>query len=187
MTEQYTQLHGRRGFTLLIAILVVGIVLAIGLSILNITLKEFLLSGIARESVIALNAADSGMECILYWDRSSEGDKFDVVGEPTAPPPGSTITCMGRPPIATGGGVSGIPQTSFQFSWGLPAVCAKVEVTKYYNPSASVPMEGMCSGVPCTCPMGVECTRVISLGYNKACSQIVSDPRTVERGLRARY
>src|SRR3989338_9684883 len=80
----------RKGFTLLIALLVIGIILAIGLSILNITLKEFILSGIARESAIALGAADAGMECALYWDSSSDGNKFDPAPNSALP-----ITCMG--------------------------------------------------------------------------------------------
>lgn len=164
--------NGRRGFTLLIAILVIGVVLAIGLSILNITLREYLLSGIARESAIALNAADAGMECALYWDRSSEGDKFDV----GAPAP--SITCMGQ---TVGGAIpqNTVPQ-NFQFEWGTPKICAKVSVTKYFSLLGPVPMDVG------TCPKGVECTRTVSLGYNKACSNLV-DLRTVERGLRARY
>ena len=179
MKEQYAQQNNHSGFTLLIAILVIGIVLAIGLSILNITLKEYILSGIARESAIALNAADAGMECALYWDRSLNGDKFDV-GAPALP-----ITCMGKT-IAVGGGASGTAQTLNETSavgitWGTPAVCAMVSVTKYFSTIGEVTMDD--GG---TCPKGVECTRTVSLGYNKACSQL-NDLRTVERGLRARY
>jgi len=168
-----------KGFTLLIAILVIGIILAIGLSILNITLKEFILSGIARESAIALGAADAGMECALYWDRSSQGDTFDVGAA------ASSITCMGQP-VSAGGGASGVSQ-DFSFTWGDPAVCAKVYVTKYYNSSGPAPMGVNAAGNAVSCPQGVECTRVVSLGYNRACNEIEDDPRAVERGLRARY
>jgi len=173
----------RQGFTLLIAILVIGIVLAIGLSILNITLKEFILSGIARESAIALGAADAGMECALYWDRSSDGNKFDPAPNSALP-----ITCMGTSstwqgaPATVGGVMSGASQ-NIEFSWGTPQVCAKVTVVKYFT--ASAPAIDMGGGS--TCPIGVECTRVVSLGYNRACGEIGDDPRTVERGLRARY
>ena len=179
MKEQYAQQNNHSGFTLLIAILVIGIVLAIGLSILNITLKEYILSGIARESAIALNAADAGMECALYWDRSSNGDKFDVGA------PALSITCMGKT-IAVGGGASGTAQTLNETSavgitWGAPAVCAMVSVTKYDARTAEVPIPDDIE----PCRRGYICTRVISLGYNKACSQL-NDLRTVERGLRAR-
>lgn len=177
------QLDAQKGFTLLIAILVIGIVLAIGLSILNITLKEYILSNIARESAIALNAADAGMECALYWDRSSQGNKFDVGA------PASSITCMDQTKN-TGGGVSGASQ-EFQFSWGAPAVCARVSVTKYFSSTGTVTMGVNAQGDTISCPQGVECTRIVSLGYNRACpaqlTDTFTDPRTVERGLRARY
>ena len=181
MQKYLTQSPHQRGFTLLIAILVISIVLAIGLSVLNITLKEFILSGIARESTIALNAADAGMECALYWDRSSQGGRFNVGAS------GSNITCMGqsRP---SGGGTSGTAQ-HFEFEWGQTPtlkVCAKVDVTKYLSASGDINMGGTCSGSPCICPEGVICTRTVSLGYNTGCSEVTS-PRAVERGLRARY
>lgn len=184
MKEQYKQKNNRRGFTLFIAVLVIGIILAIGLSILNITLKEYLLSGVVRESAVALDAADAGMECALYWDRSNQGNKFDVEGQPTEPLSGTTITCM-EDTRAVGGGTSGTAQ-NFEFDWGTPAVCTKISVTKYYNASLPVPMGEGPGGQDLTCPAGVECTRTVSLGYNKACSQLTS-PRTVERGLRALY
>lgn len=183
----------QRGFTLLVSILVIGIVLAIGLSILNITLKEYLLSGIARESAIAFYAADAGMECAFYWDRSpDDGDKFDVTGEPAAPPLGTPIECMGRQ-ATVGGASSGDPQR-LQFSWGgsgNPEVCARVTVIKYFSAFDSVPMGFNAAGEPIACPAGVECTRVESRGYNKACPATIDTPfddsRTVERALRALY
>lgn len=172
MYTPHAQQNTERGITLLVAVLVVGIVLAIGLSILNITVKEFLLSGVARESAIAFNAADAGMECIFYWDRSSTGNHFDIGA------PASDITCMGET-VSVGGGVSGTAQ-NFELTWGDPALCSKISVTKYYSASGSI---NMGDGI---CPQGIECTRSISLGYNKACSQL-STPNTIERGLRELY
>jgi hypothetical protein len=167
----------RSGFTLLVAVLVVSIVLAIGLSILTITLKEYILSGVARDSAIALNAADAGMECGLYWDRSAppDGDKFDIGA------PASTITCMGSA-LTIGVATSGVERV-YEFEWGTPPVCARIFITKYHSPPGSpgAPMPG---GL--TCPGGVECTRMESRGYNKGCTQLTT-PRTVERGLRTRY
>lgn len=189
MHTRRPQQNRQNGFTLLIAILVIGIILAIGLSILNITLKEYILSNVARESAIALNAADAGMECALYWDRSSQGNKFDVVGETTAPPAGTPFECMGQTRTTPGAGST--QAQNAQFGWGTPAVCARVTVTKYFNASNPVPMGVNAAGNSISCPMGVECTRTVSLGYNKACptgfTDPFTDPRTVERGLRALY
>jgi hypothetical protein len=56
------------GFTLFYAVLVASLLLAIGLAIFNITFKEVVLSSGARESANAFYAADTGLECALYWD-----------------------------------------------------------------------------------------------------------------------
>ncbi len=163
------------GFTLLIAVLLSTVVLAIGLSILNITLKEFILSTIARESAISLNAADAGLECVFYWDRSTQGNKFDVAA------PFFDISCMGQT-IRVGGGSSQVPQP-VEIQWGSPPVCARVYITKFYSLTTPQPMGGNPAR---TCPAGVECTRVVSYGYNNACTEL--DKRnTVERALRALY
>lgn len=56
------------GYTLLFAILVASLVLAIGISILSINKKEFLLTASARDSAAAFYAADSGLECAIRAD-----------------------------------------------------------------------------------------------------------------------
>lgn len=164
-----------RGFTLLLAVLITGIVLAIGLAILSVTLKEFLLSSLARESAVSLSAADAGMECARYWDASSNGDRFDVgAGQ-------SSISCMGHNRNINPGGAGGVATTDVQFGWGSPTVCARVTVLKYYSESEPLNM-----GEGRTCPRGTECTTIISRGYNRACGQL-DNPRTVERALRIWY
>lgn len=57
-----------KGYTLLFAVMVSSLVLAVGISILNISKKEFLLSSSARESITAFYAADSALECAVYFD-----------------------------------------------------------------------------------------------------------------------
>ena len=57
-----------KGYTFLFAVLVSALVLAIGISILNISKKEFLLATSARDSSSAFYAADGGVECALYED-----------------------------------------------------------------------------------------------------------------------
>lgn len=172
MNPFYTQ----RGFTLLIAILVTAVTLAIGAAILNVTLKELILTGLTRDSYVALNAADAGMECALYWDTSTEGDRFDVGASP------STITCMGTNHTVDETPSGGVVAHDLTLSWGSPEVCAQVTVIKYYNPAVALTME---SGR--VCPAGSECTYVVSRGYNRACSELGGEVRIVERALRAQY
>lgn len=65
-----------RGFTLFYAVLVSSLLLAIGLAILNITFKEFVLSSGARDSETAFYAADTALECALYWDTTQHAFGF---------------------------------------------------------------------------------------------------------------
>lgn len=66
-----------KGYTLLFAVLVSVLVLSVGLSILNISKKEFLLSSSARESTKAFYAADSGLECAAYFDFNGTFNYLD--------------------------------------------------------------------------------------------------------------
>ncbi|MEK7606341.1 MAG: LamG-like jellyroll fold domain-containing protein [Patescibacteria group bacterium] len=62
-----------RGFTLFYAVLVTSLLLALGLAVYNITLKELILTSDARESQNAFYAADTALECALYWDLQYDG------------------------------------------------------------------------------------------------------------------
>lgn len=68
------------GFTLFYAVLVSSLLLALGLAIFNITYKELILSAGARESATAFYAADSGLECALFWDRKHTGKSSPIFG-----------------------------------------------------------------------------------------------------------
>lgn len=60
------------GFILFYALLIASLLLAVALAIVNITFKELVLSSGARESANAFYAADTGLECALYWDLKHE-------------------------------------------------------------------------------------------------------------------
>ena len=68
--KKYYKKRSQQGVILLIAVTVSSLVLAIGLGILNITNKEIILSSFSKESGKAFYAADTGMECALFWDIS---------------------------------------------------------------------------------------------------------------------
>jgi hypothetical protein len=53
-----------RGYTLLFAVLTATLVLGVTIFILSVSQKQFALSNIARESMYAIYAADSGIECV---------------------------------------------------------------------------------------------------------------------------
>jgi len=52
----------------MIVLLLISVVLVVGLGVFDIILGEIILSIAGRESQKSLYAADSGIECALYWD-----------------------------------------------------------------------------------------------------------------------
>ncbi len=111
-------LEADRGFTLLIAVLISGVLLSIGLAIFNITIKELLLSSSGRDSQFAFYAADSGTECALYWDQKGGGFSTSTAG---------TINCNNTSILDVGGVGYNSPMT-FQFE--VDGFCSVVSVTK---------------------------------------------------------
>lgn len=148
-----------KGFTLFIAIAVMGTLLLIATSIINLSVKQSQISDAGRESQIAFYAADSGMECALFWDvknPDSEQSAFNIATT-------QIISCNqdGANPDnewEVGGSSESIIDITF-----LPEeACAVVTVTK--NPDGT--------------------TEIKSRGYN-TCDP--SNPRRVERAVRATY
>ena len=80
----------RRGFTLLLAVLVSSVLIALGSAIYDIVSKEIILSSAGRESQFSFYAADTGIECGLYHDLKN--DLFATSSGAT------TVTCGGGAP-----------------------------------------------------------------------------------------
>lgn len=160
----------KRGFTLLLAVLISGILLALGLALYNIAVKELVLASAGRDSQFAFYAADAGIECALYWD--AKHDAFAPMS------PLTEIICASGtlPPLGPGGGVVPVTRipgsgpdpadtTTFSFSLGGNQVdsCADVIVTRQYDPTR---------------------TTVRSRGYNTC---VTTNPRRLERAIRSNF
>ncbi|MEK7140483.1 MAG: LamG-like jellyroll fold domain-containing protein [Patescibacteria group bacterium] len=78
--------NNNSGFVMLFAIILSSIILTITLGVLNIALKEMNFSSSAKETGEASFAADTGVECALYYDKLST-PRFAF------PDPGGSITC----------------------------------------------------------------------------------------------
>lgn len=168
-----------RGFAMLFAVLTSSVLLSVGLSIFNLTIKELALSSSGRESQAAFYAADSGIECGLYWDiigqvfaTSSDGQTF--LGG---------ATCAGQAFTVDEDRFSNFATTTFSFAPTdsvTPAggVCALVTVSKRLD-----------SGT------GIIRTEVVSRGYNvgydaasgDADKCTIDDDLKVERALKVSY
>ena len=148
-----------KGFTLFVAIIVTGTLLLISTGVVNLALRQSLISFAGKESQYAFYAADTGMECALFWDiQNSTGVSA------FATTTGSIVYCnrdVSNPNNQWV--VGGSSQSVIQYITFLPdPYCAKVVVTKNAN----------------------DTTIIESYGYN-TCDTL--NPRRVERAVRADY
>lgn len=75
MAELKSQKHtynDEKGSILFIAVTIAALVLTIAVAIVRIVERELSLAFLTKESQIALYAADSGVECALFWDQDRE-------------------------------------------------------------------------------------------------------------------
>lgn len=174
-------LYKQKGFSLFLAIIVMGVLLIIGFSVANIGSKEVNFSTISRESQYAIFAADAGVECALYWDTkhpsgnsafatSSSGSPIICVGSNIVN--GAAISGTSTLALIGGGGDANATSTfGFVMSNGSNPVNACVIVTvnkRYDGPAHNGPL----------------ITSIYSRGYNN-CN--TTDFRRVERGIEVRY
>lgn len=57
-----------RGFTLFVAVVTAGVLLLVATGVANLAVRQTLISSSGKESQYAFYAADTGIECALYWD-----------------------------------------------------------------------------------------------------------------------
>ena len=62
------------GFTLILSLIVVSAILTVGFGVSGIIIKQMIFSSIGRDSDVAFYAADTGIECALYWDKEKAFD-----------------------------------------------------------------------------------------------------------------
>lgn len=179
----------KKGFALLLALIVSSVVLAIGVSILDVSINQINLSATARESEFAFQAAHAGMDCMQFW-RTERSSRY------TGSLPNANIDCFGvnaspstkgATQVVTGGIVD---KYDYQFNWGSPARCTQVEMyvinaqtgnVTYTHPTNNA--VGTNANGVITCRMGTSCTVVTSSGFNRSCSELASSIYSVEREL----
>ena len=197
--------HNQDGITLLVTLLLMGVLLGVSTSLLNVTLKQYQLSGVAVSSEIAFQAANAGMECALYNDFLGFGNPnpnsvFDVPNdedEEQATQP--SITCMEQLADAQtidiidtsladpgNGMMASGEEQRFEFDWGSdPVVCTMVSIYKFASTTQVTvngqDMRNKNNSALNECPVGAECTVIQSRGYNVSCGDIGGGNRVVER------
>lgn len=150
--------HSHRGFTLLVAIILSSVALALSLALLDVAYKQISLALTTKQSSYAFYNADAALECALYFDQKRDAFNY------TTPLPLSSVVCGGlqatvAPPLTP---PSGAHSTSFYIPCASGGTAALVTVIKYSTAQA----------------------KFYADGYN-TCD--TSDTRRIERGLRASY
>lgn len=138
----------KTGFTLLLAMILASVALIVGLGVFFIILKEIQISGLGRESQIAFHAADSGAECVIYWDA-----KKNLVSTTTV----NQIECAEQTVNVGGAFVS-----SFELNLGNNS-CVKVTIDKM-NPALTV-IESRGYNVSCSSVSPRKVERAIRVTY----------------------
>jgi hypothetical protein len=176
------------GFALLLALIISSVVLAIGASILSISINQVNLSATARESEFAFQAAHAGIDCQWYW-RYEDADGYTAAD---ANEPNPTITCFGESPRVTSkyrileqSGIGYVDSFYNVFDWGDPKRCSSVRmyVMTATGGDLTVPFTNVGigdDGVK-TCLQGNTCTVLISSGYNRSCYDIYDSIFSVQR------
>ncbi len=163
-----------KGFTLLYASLIVSLILSVAMSIAHIALTEVLLSSAGKDSQSAFYAADTGLECALYYENNVEatgGARFfpykdgnDLVGS-SANDISSNLECGTVSPtsVLVNLGANDTATTTSKFSIQTSSgICFGVVVEKKKRDAFSTDLY------------------IESRGYS-SCD--VGSPRRVERGL----
>ena len=175
----------QNGFTILYAVLISAMLLSIGVSIYNVSYKQYVLASSAADSALAIYAADGGMECATYWDLQAEDAnnvQGEVFGSPTNSSDNRDINCNGEdvPTYTLRTQDNTVVLTSFTTNSngpsstcdpGLPCLdmqCADIVITKEFMVGSTVDVK----------------TTIESKGHNY-CS--TGNPRRVERALRVSY
>lgn len=120
MNKRNTKLNDQKGFTILLSALVASLVLTLGIAVFSVAQKQVILSSLGRSSQYAFYAADTGVECALYWDMRHE--YFSTTTS------GVTPACDGTPLIVTGS-PGALPYT-VEFRFQPNGYCVDVSVTK---------------------------------------------------------
>lgn len=182
------------GFALLITLVVISILLSIGLALLQITLKQISFSSIARESEVALYAANAAVECMQYH-RAQPSTREALLNEGSGQWPPILQCADGNPYDSTEttlvDGTSGIYLYNYWYQYDLDSNNTCFEGSLYIADmrDASEDIEEDITGEglsTISCEAGEICTTIFARGYNRPCDQLQS-LFTVQRELTIEY
>lgn len=151
----------KKGFISLFTVLLATVILAMGIGMSSIALKQIVLASTADDANEAFYAADSGLQCAIMHDVAlGPVSAFSVGANPS-------LSCGAITDIS----ISGSDNEIFLFNGG--------DGFEWSN--------GNCVRITVKKDQSLGTTEIESLGYNVGCEDIGTSPRQVERALRVRY
>lgn len=163
--------------------LVGSLALSIGFAIYDLTVREIDLSAAASQSQYAIYAADTGVECALYWD-SKYGGSGTAFGTSTGSTWGTNILCNGQDVAAMG--TPPVPMAALPTGWTAWVTSpTATEATTTFTITL-LPAQPYCAvvNVGKSTQGGILYTTIIAKGYNN-CG--VSGAARLERTLKVSY
>lgn len=187
--------QGQSGFALLITLVVVSVVLAIGLSLLFVTTKQYLLSVTAIESEKAFQAGQIGLECMRFH-RAQPDTRAKLLKENGDPPPALTCAGITSSSLAQTSALysdSGRLLYNYRYRYDIDiagdTVCTEpsLYIADLRDATADLSYNLTGEGLgTITCTAGTLCTVVFARGYNRPCDQLDSI-FTVQREITVEY
>lgn len=172
----------KEGFALLITLVVVSVVLAIGLSLLFVTTRQYLLAVTANESEKAFQSAQIGLECLRYH-RAQPATLAKFLRDDTSDPTpalecagvvSQVVDSSGDPEIIDGGNYWLYNyRYSFEFNGDQ---CAEPSIyvadfRDYGGPEINLAISG--EGLETIrCTAGNICTAIFARGFNRPCDDL---------------
>jgi hypothetical protein len=172
-----------KGFTIFFAMLVGSLALSVGFAIYDLTVREIDLSAAASQSQYAIYAADTGVECALYWD-SKYGGAGSAFGTSTASTWGTNVLCNNQDVAAMG--VPPTPMAALPTGWSAWTISSTATAATTTFTLTLLPAQPYCAVVDVgkATVGGILFTTILAKGYNN-CG--VSGAARLERTLRVSY
>ena len=204
----YKHSKNKCGLALIIAVITSTVAFSIGLSLLDIAIRQLALSNISRDSETAFHAAHAGVECARFHNISVAAP-YEVPYAVLAPI--DIPSCMGSTGTSTTESGDKTPPSNYEgnkalyeynYTWGSVGqeLCSSISVYRYHEPTTGPGSDTDGGGTEDNdgpdrseevrglgnCPEGSTCTIIKSRGYSDKCSNI-DLPDTIEREVVAIY
>lgn len=169
--------HKDKGFALLLAVIVSSIAMSVGMSMLNITLKQIALGTTTLNSEVSFQVASAGQECLIYLRNHFDAEVTQ--GNPI------NSSCLAESISMTDDMPIDAEEHHFnqQIEWttvdGLYCLDLDIRMLVPVGAAKSITFAGKTT----TCADGDVCGYGVSRGYNVSCSALSSSIQVLQREL----